>query len=164
MDYGAAIRERRLSSVWRTDDFGRLMAQLEAYLPSEDLPSIARAHEFAAKAHQGQTRRTGDPYITHSVAVAEILAGLHLDAGSIKAALLHDVVEDTPSTLTEIESQFGVDVALLVDGVSKIDHLRFDSAAEAQAESFRKMLLAMAKDLCVILVKLADRTHNMRTI
>jgi guanosine-3',5'-bis(diphosphate) 3'-pyrophosphohydrolase len=164
MDYGAAIRERRLSSVWRTDDFGRLMAQLETYLPREDLPSIARAHEFAAKAHQGQQRRNGDPYITHPIAVAEILAGLHLDAGSIKAALLHDVVEDTPSTLAEIESQFGVDVALLVDGVSKIDHLRFDSLAEAQAESFRKMLLAMAKDLRVILVKLADRTHNMRTI
>jgi GTP diphosphokinase / guanosine-3',5'-bis(diphosphate) 3'-diphosphatase len=96
--------------------------------------------------------------------VAEILAGLHLDSGSIKAALLHDVVEDTSSTLTEIQQRFGDDVALLVDGVSKIDHLRFDSAAEAQAESFRKMLLAMAKDLRVILVKLADRTHNMRTI
>jgi guanosine-3',5'-bis(diphosphate) 3'-pyrophosphohydrolase len=164
MDYGAAIRERRLSSVWRTDDFGRLMAQLEAYLPAEDLPSIAQAYQFASKAHQGQQRRTGDPYITHPVAVAEILAGLHLDAGSIKAALLHDVVEDTPSTLAEIESLFGSDVALLVDGVSKIDHLKFDSLAEAQAESFRKMLLAMAKDLRVILVKLADRTHNMRTI
>jgi GTP diphosphokinase / guanosine-3',5'-bis(diphosphate) 3'-diphosphatase len=164
MDYGAAIRERRLSSVWRTDDFGRLVAQLEAYLPSTDIPSIAQAYEFAAKAHQGQERRNGDPYITHPVAVAEILAGLHLDAGSIKAALLHDVVEDTPSTLAEIETLFGDDVARLVDGVSKIDHLHFDSVAEAQAESFRKMLLAMAKDLRVILVKLADRTHNMRTI
>jgi GTP pyrophosphokinase len=164
MDYGAAIRERRLSSVWRTDDFGRLVAQLEAYLPSTDLPSIAQAYEFAAKAHQGQERRNGDPYITHPVAVAEILAGLHLDAGSIKAALLHDVVEDTRSTLAEIETLFGDDVARLVDGVSKIDHLHFDSVAEAQAESFRKMLLAMAKDLRVILVKLADRTHNMRTI
>ncbi|MEO8463967.1 MAG: bifunctional (p)ppGpp synthetase/guanosine-3',5'-bis(diphosphate) 3'-pyrophosphohydrolase [Gammaproteobacteria bacterium] len=164
MDYGAAIRERRLSSVWRTDDFGRLLAQLEAYLPSTDIPSIAQAYEFASKAHQGQERRNGDPYITHPVAVAEILAGLHLDAGSIKAALLHDVIEDTPSTLTEIETLFGDDVARLVDGVSKIDHLHFDSVAEAQAESFRKMLLAMAKDLRVILVKLADRTHNMRTI
>ena len=164
MDYGAAIREYRLSSVWRVDDFGRLMAQLETYLPSADLPSIAAAHEFSAKAHQGQLRRSGDPYITHPVAVAEILAGLHLDAASIKAALLHDVIEDTPSTLTEIQTRFGDDVALLVDGVSKIDHLRFDSVAEAQAESFRKMLLAMAKDLRVILVKLADRTHNMRTI
>ena len=164
MDYGAATLDRIVSSVWRTDDFGRLMGQLERYLPSNDLPSISAAYEFSAKAHQGQQRRNGDPYISHPVAVAEILAALHLDAGSIKAALLHDVVEDTASTLTEIQQLFGDDVALLVDGVSKIDHLRFDSAAEAQAESFRKMLLAMAKDLRVILVKLADRTHNMRTI
>jgi len=164
MDYGAATLDRMLSSVWRTDDFGRLMGQLERYLPENDLPSINAAYEFAAKAHQGQQRRNGDPYISHPVAVAEILAGLHLDSSSIKAALLHDVVEDTPSTLTEIQERFGDDVALLVDGVSKIDHLKFDSAAEAQAESFRKMLLAMAKDLRVILVKLADRTHNMRTI
>jgi GTP diphosphokinase / guanosine-3',5'-bis(diphosphate) 3'-diphosphatase len=164
MDYGAATLDRIVSSVWRTDDFGRLMGQLERYLPSADLPSISAAYEFSAKAHQGQQRRNGDPYISHPVAVAEILAGLHLDAGSIKAALLHDVIEDTASTLPEIQQRFGDDVALLVDGVSKIDHLRFDSAAEAQAESFRKMLLAMAKDLRVILVKLADRTHNMRTI
>ena len=164
MDYGAATLERIVSSVWRTDDFGRLMGQLERYLPSNDLPSISAAYEFSAKAHQGQQRRNGDPYISHPVAVAEILAALHLDSGSIKAALLHDVVEDTASTLAEIQQRFGDDVALLVDGVSKIDHLRFDSAAEAQAESFRKMLLAMAKDLRVILVKLADRTHNMRTI
>jgi GTP pyrophosphokinase len=164
MDYGAATLDRIVSSVWRTDDFGRLMGQLERYLPSDDLPSITAAYEFSAKAHQGQQRRNGDPYISHPVAVAEILAGLHLDSGSIKAALLHDVVEDTASTLPEIQQRFGDDVALLVDGVSKIDHLKFDSAAEAQAESFRKMLLAMAKDLRVILVKLADRTHNMRTI
>ena len=164
MDYGAATLDRIVSSVWRTDDFGRLLGKLERYLPSDDLPSISAAYEFSAKAHQGQQRRNGDPYISHPVAVAEILAGLHLDAGSIKAALLHDVVEDTASTLAEIQQRFGDDVALLVDGVSKIDHLRFDSAAEAQAESFRKMLLAMAKDLRVILVKLADRTHNMRTI
>src|SRR5688500_6938669 len=164
MDYGAATLDRMLSSVWRTDDFGRLMGQLERYLPSSDLPSITSAYEFSAKAHQGQQRRNGDPYISHPVAVAEILAGLHLDASSIKAALLHDVVEDTSSTLPEIQQRFGDDVALLVDGVSKIDHLKFDSAAEEQAESFRKMLLAMGKDLRVILVKLADRTHNMRTI
>jgi GTP pyrophosphokinase len=164
MDYGAALREVRLSSVWRTDDFGRLMAQLETYLPRADLPGITAAYEYSSKAHEGQQRRSGDAYITHPIAVAEILAGLHLDSGSIKAALLHDVLEDTSSTLADIESRFGADVALLVDGVSKIDSLRFDSAAEAQAESFRKMLLAMAKDLRVILVKLADRTHNMRTI
>src|SRR5262245_33876547 len=163
MDYGAAIREV-LPSVWRTDDFGRLSSQLQNYLPETELPSITAAYEFSAKAHEGQQRRSGDPYITHPIAVAEILATLHLDSGSIKAALLHDVLEDTSSTLTDIETRFGGDVARLVDGVSKIDHLRFDSVVEAQAESFRKMLLAMAKDLRVILVKLADRTHNMRTI
>ena len=99
MDYGAATLDRIVSSVWRTDDFGRLLGKLERYLPSNDLPSISAAYEFSAKAHQGQQRRNGDPYISHPVAVAEILAGLHLDAGSIKAALLHDVVEDTASTL-----------------------------------------------------------------
>src|SRR5215471_654669 len=164
MDYGAAIRDRKFPSVGRSDDCSRLLAQLETYLPSADLPGIQAAYEYSAKAHEGQQRRSGDAYITHPVAVAEILAGLHLDSGSIKAALLHDVLEVTSSTLADIESRFGKDVALLVDGVSKIDHLRFDSAAEAQAESFRKTLLAMARDLRVILVKLADRTHNMRTI
>lgn len=163
MDYGAALRDQ-LSSVWRTDDFGRLVSQLESYLPRSDIASIAEAYEFSAKAHEGQLRRSGDPYITHPVAVAEILAALHLDAASIKACLLHDVVEDTGTTVADIEARFGEDVALLVDGVSKIDSLKFDSAAEAQAESFRKMVLAMARDLRVILVKLADRTHNMRTI
>ncbi len=164
MDYGAAIRERRLPVVWRTDAFAQLLSRLQTYLPAEDLADITRAYEFGAQMHRGQQRRTGDAYITHPVAVAEILAGLHLDAGSIKAALLHDVLEDTPATRDQIRDQFGEDVALLVDGVSKLDRLHFDSAAEAQAESFRKMLLAMVQDLRVILVKLADRTHNMRTI
>ncbi|HEX7081197.1 MAG TPA: bifunctional (p)ppGpp synthetase/guanosine-3',5'-bis(diphosphate) 3'-pyrophosphohydrolase [Gammaproteobacteria bacterium] len=166
MSYVGAIRDKRLPAVWRADDhgFGQLIARVGAYLPAEDLPGITAAYEFAAKAHAGQFRRSGEPYVSHPVAVAQILAGLYLDAGSIKAALLHDVVEDTPATLAEIEECFGDDVALLVDGVSKLDQLRFDSAAEAQAESFRKMLLAMVQDLRVILVKLADRTHNMRTI
>lgn len=163
MDYGAAIRER-LPAVWRSDDLGELVADLEAYLPEEDLDGVVEAYRFSAKAHEGQQRLTGEPYITHPLAVARILAALHLDAGSIKAALLHDVLEDTATTLADIETDFGEDVALLVDGVSKLDRLRFDSAAEAQAESFRKMLLAMVKDLRVILVKLADRTHNMRTL
>jgi GTP pyrophosphokinase len=164
MDYGAAIRERRLPLSWRGDNFSALLSKLETYLPAEDLGGIVDAYEYSAKVHEGQLRRSGTPYVTHPVAVAEILAGLHLDASTIKAALLHDVIEDTASTLQEIEERFGEDVALLVDGVSKLDQLRFDSAEEAQAESFRKMLLAMVKDLRVILVKLADRTHNMRTI
>ncbi len=163
---GGAIRERRLPVVRRADDhgFGQLLQRLAAYLPAEDLQGIVEAHDFAAKAHEGQNRRSGEPYISHPIRVAEIIAGLYLDAGSIKAALLHDVLEDTPATIDEIKARFGDDVALLVDGVSKLDRLRFDSAAEAQAESFRKMLLAMVQDLRVVLVKLADRTHNMRTI
>jgi GTP pyrophosphokinase len=164
MDYAAAIRERRLPAAWRGDNFARLLSTLETYLPPEELSGVVEAYEFSAKLHEGQQRRSGAAYITHPVAVAEILAGLHLDAGTIKAALLHDVVEDTPGTLREIDARFGEDVALLVDGVSKLDQLHFDSAEEAQAESFRKMLLAMVQDLRVILVKLADRTHNMRTI
>ena len=161
MDYGAAIRERR---PWRSDDFARLNTALATYLPADELAGIAAAYEYSAKLHAGQQRSSGHAYITHPIAVAEILAGLRLDASTIKAALLHDVLEDTPGTLTEIKQRFGDDVALLVDGVSKLDMLHFDSAAEAQAESFRKMLLAMVRDLRVILVKLADRTHNMRTI
>jgi len=166
MNHPGATLEKRLSAVWRTDDlgFGQLTSRLAAYLPAEDLPGIKEAYEFSARAHEGQHRSSGEPYVSHPVAVAGILAGLYLDAGSIKAALLHDVLEDTPATLAEIKQCFGDDVALLVDGVSKLDQLRFDSAAEAQAESFRKMLLAMVQDLRVILVKLADRTHNMRTI
>ena len=163
MDYAAAIRER-LPAAWRGSDFSSLLSDLETYLSPEDIEGVVAAYEFSAKAHEGQQRLSGEAYISHPVAVAKILAGLHLDAGSIKAALLHDVVEDTPATLHDIEVEFGDDVALLVDGVSKLDKLRFDSALEAQAESFRKMLLAMVKDLRVILVKLADRTHNMRTI
>ena len=163
MDYGAAVRER-LPAAWRSDELGKLASDLESYLPEEDLAGIIDAYRFGSEAHEGQQRLTGEPYITHPLAVARILAGLHLDSSSIKAALLHDVLEDTKTTLEDIENAFGEDVALLVDGVSKLDQLHFDSAAEAQAESFRKMLLAMVKDLRVILVKLADRTHNMRTL
>ncbi len=163
MDYAAAIRDR-LPAAWRGSDFSSLLSDLESYLSAEDVEGVIAAYEFSARAHEGQQRLSGEAYITHPVAVAKILAGLHLDVGSIKAALLHDVVEDTPVTLDDIDSEFGDDVALLVDGVSKLDKLHFDSALEAQAESFRKMLLAMVKDLRVILVKLADRTHNMRTI
>ena len=163
MDYAAAIRER-LPAAWRGDEFGQLLATLEGYLPEEELGGIVAAYEVSAKAHYGQQRLSGQAYITHPIAVARILAGLHLDPGTIKAALLHDVLEDTSCTLEDVQREFGEDVAGLVDGVSKLDKLHFHSAAEAQAESFRKMLLAMVKDLRVILVKLADRTHNMQTI
>jgi guanosine-3',5'-bis(diphosphate) 3'-pyrophosphohydrolase len=163
MDNAAAIRERA-SAVWRGDEFGKLVATLEIYLSEEDLKGIIDAYELSARAHEGQQRLSGHAYITHPVAVATILADMRLDAGTIKAALLHDVLEDTSCSLQDIQAKFGDDVAALVDGVSKLDKLNFHSAAEAQAESFRKMLLAMIKDLRVILVKLADRMHNMRTI
>ncbi|MDX1563296.1 MAG: bifunctional (p)ppGpp synthetase/guanosine-3',5'-bis(diphosphate) 3'-pyrophosphohydrolase, partial [Gammaproteobacteria bacterium] len=164
MDYAAAIRESRLPGTKRSDNYPKLRAKLSQYLSADELAAVDAAYEYSAKFHEGQKRLSGDAYISHPVAVAELLAVFHLDAATIQAALLHDVVEDTASTLGDIRDKFGEDVALLVDGVSKLDKLHFDSAEEAQAESFRKMLLAMAQDLRVILVKLADRTHNMRTL
>ena len=125
---------------------------------------IAAAYQLAFNAHEGQMRRSGDPYVSHPVAVALIIIDLGLDTDSIVAALLHDVVEDTPVPLTQIEKQFGPDVATLVDGVTKIGRIPFSSREEQQAENIRKMLLSMAKDIRVVLIKLADRLHNMRTI
>jgi GTP pyrophosphokinase len=141
-----------------------LLTMVASYLPTEQVRRVADAAEFGASAHEGQTRLSGEPYITHPVAAAAILADLHLDADTIIAAILHDVIEDTPTPKDVIVERFGADVAELVDGVTKLDQIKFKSRAEAQAESFRKMLLAMVRDLRVILVKLADRTHNMRTI
>jgi len=164
MDTAATARDPALPAVRRGDDYARLRETLSAYLSPAELDAVDSAYDYSARHHEGQQRLSGDPYITHPVAVAEVLSELRLDAATIQAALLHDVVEDTESTLAEIGERFGEDVALLVDGVSKLDRLHFDNAEDAQAESFRKMLLAMARDLRVILVKLADRTHNMRTI
>ncbi|MDH3533931.1 MAG: HD domain-containing protein, partial [Gammaproteobacteria bacterium] len=137
---------------------------LKSYMPAEQIEQVMRAYDFGANAHEGQTRLTGEPYITHPVAVAQMLAEMHLDAQTIVAAILHDVVEDTDTNLADIEAQFGQEVAALVDGVSKLDQMEFTSRAEAQAESFRKMMLAMIEDIRVILVKLADRLHNVATL
>src|SRR3954464_13277129 len=134
------------------------------YLKPKDVARLAEAYRFSEAAHAGQLRQSGDPYITHPLAVAKILAEWHLDAQALMAALLHDVVEDTATTKTEISRTFGKPVAELVDGVSKIDKIEFSSLQHAQAENFRKMLLAMARDVRVILIKLADRLHNMRTL
>src|SRR5512147_638003 len=134
------------------------------YLPPPDIALVERAFEFSDSAHRGQFRKSGEPYITHPLAVASILSQWRLDAHGIAAALLHDVMEDTTVTKAEIETSFGKPVADMVDGVSKLDQIEFTSLEEAQAESFRKMLLAMAKDVRVILIKLADRLHNMRTL
>src|SRR5438477_1507380 len=134
------------------------------YLKPKDIEQIEQAYEVARAAHSGQYRQSGEPYITHPLAVAKILAEWNLDAQAMMAALLHDVVEDTPTTKTEIAKRFGKAVADLVDGVSKIDRIEFATLQQAQAENFRKMLLAMARDVRVILIKLADRLHNMRTL
>jgi RelA/SpoT family (p)ppGpp synthetase len=134
------------------------------YLKPKDVARLADAYRFSEAAHAGQKRQSGDPYISHPLAVAEILAGWHLDGQTLMAALLHDVTEDTSVTKDEISDTFGKPVAELVDGVSKLDRIEFQSAEDAQAENFRKMLLAMARDVRVILIKLADRLHNMRTL
>jgi RelA/SpoT family (p)ppGpp synthetase len=134
------------------------------YLKPKDVARLAEAYRFSEAAHHGQTRQSGDPYISHPLAVAEILADWHLDGQTLMAALLHDVTEDTSVTKDEISDTFGKPVAELVDGVSKLDRIEFQSAEDAQAENFRKMLLAMARDVRVMLIKLADRLHNMRTL
>lgn len=146
-----------------THAFDTLRSAL-AYLSPTEIGAIEEAYEFSRAAHEGQFRKSGEPYISHPLAVAGILAGWHLDAQTLTAALLHDVVEDTHATAGEIEARFGKAVALLVEGVSKLDKLAFESEQQAQAENFRKMLLAMAQDVRVILVKLADRLHNMHTM
>ena len=135
-----------------------------AYLPEAQVERVLRAFQVGAQAHEGQERKSGEPYITHPVAVAGILAELGLDAETIIAAILHDTLEDTELSRDALAAEFGEAVAELVDGVTKLDKMRFGSRQEADAESFRKMLLAMASDLRVILIKLADRLHNMRTL
>jgi guanosine-3',5'-bis(diphosphate) 3'-pyrophosphohydrolase len=157
----AAARESGASSRF---EIGDLCALLEGYLESKDIAEVRAAYRFGAHAHEGQRRVSGEPYISHPLEVAHILASMHMDARSIVAAILHDVMEDTKTAKEGIVDAFGKDVAELVDGVSKITRIEFQSQEEAQAENFRKMLLAMASDIRVILIKLADRLHNMRTI
>jgi len=134
------------------------------YLPPPDVALVERAFEFSDSAHRGQFRKSGEPFITHPLAVASILSEWRLDAEGLAAALLHDVMEDTPVSRSELETTFGRPVAAMVDGLSKLDQIEFASREDAQAESFRKMLLAMARDVRVVLIKLADRLHNMRTL
>ena len=142
----------------------KLTLLLKNYLKNEEIETIWRAYQYSYLAHSGQKRRSGEDYIMHPVSVACIAANLHLDAPSIQAALLHDVVEDTTVSFADIKKEFGPQVAKLVEGLSKLDRIQFDDATEAQAENFRKMLLAMSQDVRVILVKLADRLHNMETL
>lgn len=141
-----------------------LSLRLKQYLKPQDIAQVWEAYRYAYHAHEGVVRKTGEPYITHPVAVACVLADLHMDVPTLLAALLHDVVEDTDITTQDIKEKFGRQVAELVDGVTKLDRIEFQSASVAQAENFRKMLLAMSQDVRVILVKLADRLHNMQTL
>ncbi len=137
---------------------------LNTYLEPEQVALVLRAYATGAEAHQGQTRHSGEPYILHPVAVARILAGMRMDHQTVAAAILHDTIEDTPVEHEDLAVEFGADVAKLVEGVTKLDKMKFRTRLEADAESFRKLLLAMSRDLRVIFIKLADRLHNMRTI
>ena len=137
---------------------------IQEYLPPEQVELVKRAFVVARDAHEGQSRSSGEPYITHPVAVASIIAGMRLDHEAVMAALLHDVIEDTPYTEEQLKGEFGASVAEIVEGVSKLDKLKFRTRQEAEVANFRKMILAMTKDIRVVLIKLADRTHNMRTL
>src|SRR6188508_559521 len=144
--------------------FEDLLDKVRGYSPDADLELLRRAYVFSALEHKGQVRRSGEPYLVHPLEVADILADMRLDVVALAAGLLHDIVEDTPNTIEKIRELFGQDVAHVVEGVTKLSALQFSSSEERQAESFRKMLLAMVDDIRVILVKLADRLHNMRTL
>ncbi len=148
-------------SVKTLDD---LFDRIRSYFPQADLSLIQKAYDFSEKAHEGQIRRSGEPYIAHPLSVAGILADYRLDLDSIATGLLHDTVEDTHATLEDIRREFGPTIASLVDGVTKISQIKFKSSSEKQGENIRKMIVAMGKDVRVVLVKLADRLHNMRTL
>lgn len=158
---GTAIRTQRVAREYGMEPLAKILA---AYLPEEHIAAVRRAYEFGAREHKGQSRATGEPYIFHPMAVARILAEMRMDSTTLIAAILHDVIEDTGVSKREVADRFGNDVAELVDGVSKIGKIEGMTRAQRQAESFRKLLLAMTQDLRVILIKLADRLHNMRTL
>ncbi|NGZ97537.1 MAG: GTP pyrophosphokinase [Nitrospira sp. WS110] len=145
-------------------DIDQLLNRLQAYQPEADLGMVRKAYEFSARAHEGQTRRSGEPYVKHPVAVAGVLTSLKTDVTAIVAGLLHDTLEDTVATADELQKEFGKEVVHLVDGVTKIGKITFRSSEERQAENFRKMVLSMADDIRVVIIKLADRLHNMRTL
>ena len=152
------------SPALRAVSVSPLIDQARAYLPVEDCERLKTAYRFSDEAHLGQFRQSGEPYVSHPLAVAEICTQWRLDSQALMAALLHDTVEDTKATSQEIAEKFGPEVAALVEGLSKLDAVEFRNREEAQAENFRKMLLAMARDVRVILIKIADRLHNMRTL
>lgn len=154
------IRTSRISREFGID----ALVENLGYLTDEQIADVRAAYEYGARKHEGQFRQTGEPYIYHPLAVARILANMHMDSTTIIAAILHDVIEDTDAAREEVANRFGADVATIVDGVSKLDKAQFQSREHATAESFRKLMLAMTRDIRVILVKLADRLHNIRTL
>ena len=144
--------------------FEKLLKEISSYLGDEEISLVKSAYEFAKKAHSEQARESGDKYIIHPLHVALILAEMRLDVESYAAALLHDVVEDTSVTLDKIKKEFGENIAFLVDGVTKLEYMNHFSSEETKLENLRKMLLSMASDVRVVIIKLADRLHNMRTL
>ena len=144
--------------------FDRILKEIQTYTKNPDLDLLRNAYQFAYDAHKHQLRKSGAPYIEHCLETAKILANLRMDVVTVVSGLLHDVVEDTGITIDEVRGKFGGEIAQLVDGVTKISELKFRSQAEKQAENFRKMIFSMAQDLRVIMIKFADRLHNMRTL
>jgi guanosine-3',5'-bis(diphosphate) 3'-pyrophosphohydrolase len=160
----ATLRQQIATNVLTVTRFRDLLRKVRAYRPSEDLAPIKKAYEFSLEHHKGQARESGEPYLVHPLQVATLLAEMRLDTTAITAGLLHDAVEDTSVTIDEIHTEFGEQVAHIVEGVTKISKIDFASSEEAQAENVRKMVLAMMDDIRVVLIKLADRLHNMRTL
>ena len=148
----------------REEHYASMMQAVQRYAPSADLEEIQKAYEYADRKHKDQLRKSGEPYIIHPLAVAEIVADLGLDVDSVIAALLHDCIEDTPTSHQDIAKKFGEPVAALVEGVTKLTRVQYVSKEEEQMENLRKMLMAMAQDIRVILIKICDRLHNMRTM
>src|SRR3954465_9301778 len=160
----ATLRQQIATNVLTVTKFRDLQKTVAANRPGEDLDIIKKAYEYAQTHHTGQTRASGEPFLVHPLEVAQVLAEMKLDSGAIAAGLLHDAIEDTEATREDIKKEFGEVVAKLVEGVTKIDRIDFASKEERQAENVRKMVLAMVDDIRVVLIKLADRLHNMRTL
>src|SRR5437868_947783 len=160
----ATLRHQIATNVLTLTRFRELLKTVAANRPTDDLEIIKRAYDYSLKHHTGQNRASGDPYLVHPVEVAIVLAEMKLDAHAIAAALLHDAIEDTEATHDDLRKEFGDQIAAMVEGVTKIDKIEFASREERQAENVRKMVLAMVDDIRVVLIKLADRLHNMRTL
>src|ERR1700746_896008 len=160
----ASLREQFATNVLTVTKFRELMRRMRAHRPQDSLALIRKAYEYSQKHHAGQTRASGEPYLVHPLEVALVLAEMKMDPVAVAAGLLHDSVEDTSVTIADIRKEFGEQVAHIVEGVTKISKIDFATREEQQAENLRKMMLAMVDDIRVVLIKLADRLHNMRTL